>query len=162
MIAGPASNYTEESPRVPWGLSLLLLGSSCSLASLSPRLVAPREHPTEGAQHWTLAPAGRGAAALNGTHPLDKAANHREQQIRSSQGANDPTQASDPTHHVASFLETRLPSSIRCHRARSTWIGGRSLAAALVPPNGGTAGSGWESAAPSTTHQPDPGMGGGT
>ena len=43
--------------------------------------MTPREHPAEGAQDWTLAPAIVGATALDGSHALNEPATDSEEQI---------------------------------------------------------------------------------
>jgi hypothetical protein len=43
--------------------------------------MSPGEHPAEGAEDWTLAPAVVGATALDGSHALHEPAYHSEQQV---------------------------------------------------------------------------------
>ena len=60
--------------------------------------VPPGEHPPEGAQHGTVAPAVGGAAAPHGAHRFHETSNDREQQIHAQKPCN------YPSDHVAFSL----------------------------------------------------------
>jgi hypothetical protein len=47
--------------------------------------VAQGEHPPEGAEHWTLAPAVVGATALDCSHPLHEPAYDSEEEVEPGQ-----------------------------------------------------------------------------